>query len=153
MSTLSNWNFPGGHKNNLRPMRASRWPLFVNLEDIPKGQIHLRQISKIKQYDAIDKNSVRRRVWFTRECFPGSQKVLVGKKIAQKEMPMTINECRWQWTSTREVLTHLSTAYLADLPKHWGVRAKTYVEYVQSTCLVCAKWEQGYGPRSPGGRL
>ena len=40
-----------------------------------------------------------------------------------------------------------------NICRHRGVRAKTYVEYVQITCLVCAKWEQGYGPRSPGGRL
>ena len=52
-----------------------------------------------------------------------------------------------------EVLTHLSTAYLADLPNHRGVRAETYVEYVLSTCSERAKWEQGYGPQSPGGRV
>ena len=99
------------------------------------------------------KKYVRRRVWFTRECFPGSQKVLVGKKIARKEMPLTINKCRWQWTRAREVLTHLSTAYFTDFPKHRGVHAETYVEYVQRTCSVRAKWERGYGPRPPGGRF
>ena len=99
MSTLSNWNFPEGHKNNLRPMIASRWPLFVNLGGVPKGQIHLRYILKIKQYDAIDKKYVRRRVWFTRDYFPGSQKVLMGKKHCtkrdaddDKQTSMTMNE-------------------------------------------------------------
>ena len=85
------------------------------------------------------------------EKIPRWKKVLVGKKIARKEMPMTINERRWRWTSAREVITHLSTAYLAYLPKHRGVRVETYVEYVQSTCSVRAKWERGYGRRSPGG--
>ena len=51
-------------------------------------------------------------------------------------------------------------AYLADLPKHRGVRAETYVDieeyvlkhvgYVQSTRSVREKWERGYGPRPPG---
>ena len=53
-------------------------------------------------------------------------------------------------------LIHLSTESpwnLADLPQHRGVRAETYVEYVQSTCEVRAKSSQGYGPRSPGGGL
>ena len=98
MLTLGNWNFPGGHKNDLRPMRASRWPLFVNLEDVLKVKIHLRQISKIKQYDAIEKNYFRRRVWFTRDCFPGETRCSWAKKRTKrdadndKRASMTMNE-------------------------------------------------------------
>ena len=53
------------------------------------------------------------------------QNVLRGKKIVRKEMPMTINERRWRWTRAREVLAHLSTAYLADLPKLEEYSART----------------------------
>ena len=81
-------------KPNLRLMRASRGPLFVNQVYVPTGQIHLRQISKIKQYDAIDKKYVRRWVWFTRKCSLCSQNENMGKKKARKEMPMTINDRR-----------------------------------------------------------
>ena len=130
-------------------MRASIWPLFVLLEDVLKWLFHLRQISRIKQYDAIDEKYVRRRVWFTGKN-PRWQKGLVGNKIAPKEIPMTIKSVHDD-EQARAKFSYTSTAYLADLPKHWGVCAETYVEYVQSTCKVRAKWEQGYGPRSPGG--
>ena len=48
-------------------MGASRSHLFVNFIYVPTGLFHLRQISKVKQYDAIDKKYVRGRVWFTRK--------------------------------------------------------------------------------------
>ena len=34
--------------------------------------------------------------------------------------------------------------------RHRGVRSEIYEGYVQSTRSVRAKWERGYGPRSPG---
>ena len=142
MWTLSNWTFQED-KNNLRPMRASRWHLFLKQVYVPTGIFHLRQILKIKKYDAIDKKYVRGRVWFTRKCSLCSQNVLVGKKIAQKEMPMTINERRWRWTRAREVLTHLSTAYLADLPKleeYVPKHMETSRSMCQNICRVRAEY-------------
>ena len=55
---------------------------------------------------------------------------------------------KFSYTSVR----HISWVF-RNMPQHRGVRAKTNVEYVQSTCSVRAKWERGYGPRSPGGGL
>ena len=78
-------------------MRSSSLQLFVNFLYVPMGLFHLRQIPKVKQYDAIDKKYVMGRVWFTSKCSQSLQNVdkkFGGKKIAQKEMPMTINERR-----------------------------------------------------------
>ena len=36
-----------------------------------------------------------------------------------------------------------------NICRHRGVRAETYVGYVQITRSVRAKWERGYGPRPP----
>ena len=143
-STLGNWKFQEGYKKKSRPMRASIWPLFVPLEDVLKGIFHLRQISKIKQYHAIDEKYVRRRVRFNGKKYQVT-KGAHGQKNCTKRDADDDKKRRWWWTSASKVLIHL-----------YGIScgfAETYVEYVQSTCEVCAKWKQGSGPRSPGGGL
>ena len=54
-------------------MRSSSLRFSVNFLYVPTGLFHLRQISKVKQYDEIDKKYVRGRGLFTRtnaESFP-----------------------------------------------------------------------------------
>ena len=54
---------------------------------VHSGHFRLRQISKIKKYDAIDKKYVRGRGWFTRknaESFPKIEKVSRGQKNRTK---------------------------------------------------------------------
>ena len=46
---------------------------------------------KIKQYDVIDKKYVRQRGRFSKKKHPGEPDSLKVKKIAKKEMPMTID--------------------------------------------------------------
>ena len=68
-------------------MRSSSLRLFVNFLYVPKGLFHLRQISKVKQYDAIDKKYVRGRGWFTRknsQSFQNVDKVFSGAKNRTK---------------------------------------------------------------------
>ena len=83
----------------------------------------------------------------------------MGKKIPKKR-DLNENKRASMTMKKHKQSSHtpLSTAfprYLAYLPKHQGVRAETCVEYVQSTCKVCAKYVQKVlevmGPVPPGG--
>ena len=80
----------------MQPMRSSSLRLFVNVLNVPMGLFHLRKISKVKQYDAIDKKYVRGRGLFTRknsQSLQNIEKVFSGAKQShEKEMPMTINK-------------------------------------------------------------
>ena len=60
------------------------------LGDVLLGLFQLRQISKIKQYDVIDKKYVRARGRFSKKKHPGGTYLLKVKQIAKKEMLMTI---------------------------------------------------------------
>ena len=66
-------------------MRSSGFPSKGNLMDVPKGKIRLRQISKIKQYDAIDKKYVRERGSFSDKKTSREQDSLKVKKIAKQK--------------------------------------------------------------------
>ena len=68
-------------------MRSSSFPSKGKFLYVPSGLFHLRQISKVKQYNAIDKKYVRGRGLFTRknaESFQIVEKVSRGQKNRTK---------------------------------------------------------------------
>ena len=79
---------------------------------------------------------------------PEEQNMHEVKKIAKKEMPMTIddNKRASMTINEREGISH--TPLYGISPVSHG-----FAQTSKSMCKVCAKFARGYGPRSPMGTL
>ena len=122
--------------------------MFVPLEEVLRGLFHLRQISKIKQYYAIDKNYVSQRGRFSDKKHPEEQNSHEVKKIAKKEILMTIDDDK----RASMTINEREQSYYTPL---YGISPVSCVfsQISKSTYKLRAKFAQGYGPRSPRGTL
>ena len=123
------------------PMRASRWPLFVSLEEFPTGLFHFRQISKIKEYYAIEKGMLDEGDGSTKKNTQRNRIRLRWKQFQKKR-------CRWRsmTINERERISHTPLYGISLIFQGFDQTSK-------STCKVRAKFAWCYGPCSSRGTL